>query len=120
VGAYLRYFTLLRGRGGGARGAAANPGRREAQRALAEDVTRRVHGEAGLARARAPSEVLFGGGLEGLGADEIADIFADVPSSAVGPALEGEGLGIVDLLVGAGVPSPAARRGAGWSRAGST
>jgi tyrosyl-tRNA synthetase len=58
--------------------------------------------------------VLFGGSIEGLGGDEIADIFADVPSSAVsGAALEGEGLGILDLLADAGVAASKgeARRG---------
>ncbi|TVP43605.1 MAG: tyrosine--tRNA ligase [Gemmatimonadales bacterium] len=108
VGKYLRFFTLMSRAEVEALDAAAaeHPERREAQKALAEDVTRRVHGEAGLARARTASDVLFGGGLEGLGADEIADIFADVPSSGVGAAeLDGEGAGILDLLVGAGVTS---------------
>ncbi len=116
VGKYLRFFTLLSRPEVEALEAAteANPGRREAQRALAEDVTRRVHGETGLARAQAASEVLFGGSIEGLGADEIADIFADVPSSAVrAEALGGEGLGIVELLADAGVTTSKgeARRG---------
>jgi tyrosyl-tRNA synthetase len=116
VGKYLRFFTLLSRAEVEALEASmeANPGRREAQRALADDVTRRVHGESGLARAQAASEVLFGGSIEGLGADEIADIFADVPSSAVsGAALEGDGLGIVELLVDAGVAASKgeARRG---------
>jgi tyrosyl-tRNA synthetase len=106
VGTYLRFFTLLDREHVEALevSAAEHPERREAHRALAEDVTRRVHGEGGLARARSASEVLFGGGLEGLGGEEIEEIFADVPSSAVsGLDLEGEGLGIVDLVAGAGV-----------------
>ncbi|HSG47445.1 MAG TPA: tyrosine--tRNA ligase [Longimicrobiales bacterium] len=105
---YLRFFTLLD------RDAiteleeesAAEPHRRHAQRALAEDVTGRVHGQDGLSRARQATEALFGGSLEGLGAHEIADIFADVPSSEVPKAeLEGEGMELLELLVAAGVAS---------------
>jgi tyrosyl-tRNA synthetase len=67
---------------------------------VADDVTRRVHGEGGLARARQASAALFGGELSGLSAEEIADIFADVPSSELGRAeLDGEGMQVVDLLV---------------------
>src|SRR5690606_16404956 len=82
---HLGLFTLL-GReevAGIAEAARAEPGARHAQRALAEDVTRRVHGEAGLARARQASAALFGGVLDGLSGDEIEDIFADVPSTTV-------------------------------------
>jgi tyrosyl-tRNA synthetase len=98
---YLRYFTLLERERIEELDAllAAHPERREAQRALAEDVTLRVHGESGLARARRASEVLFGGSVEGLERGEIEDIFADVPSSSVlRSRLEGEGVPLVELL----------------------
>jgi tyrosyl-tRNA synthetase len=49
---------------------------------------------------------LFGGDITGLGAADIADIFADVPSSQVSKAeLEGEGLPVVDLLAPTGLAS---------------
>ncbi len=105
---YLRFFTLLdRERIEElAWLVQTRPHERAAQRALAEDVTRRVHGEEGLARARQATEVLFGGAVEGLGAEEIADIFADVPSSEVPRrVLEGEGALLVELLADAGVTS---------------
>jgi tyrosyl-tRNA synthetase len=99
---YLGLFTLLE-RAEVARvteAARVEPGARHAQRAVADDVTRRVHGESGLARARQASTALFGGELSGLSGDEIADIFADVPSSELGRAeLGGEGMPVVDLLV---------------------
>jgi len=80
------------------------PEKRAAQRALAEDVTRRLHGESGLMRAQQATRALFGGEVEGLGADDIADIFADVPSHAVArDALGGEGKPLLDLMVEAGV-----------------
>lgn len=103
---YLRYFTLL-GREeveGLEAEVRESPHLRKAQKALAEAVTRKVHGETGLARARQATQVLFGGGLEGLGGEEIAEIFADVPSREVPrQGLEGPGLPLVDLLVDAGV-----------------
>jgi tyrosyl-tRNA synthetase len=103
---YLKFFTLfskdeveeLQG------GLEEAPHLRGAQRALADAVTRQVHGETGLARARQATQVLFGGELTGLGADEIEDIFADVPSREVARTeLEGEGMSLVDLLVDARV-----------------
>jgi tyrosyl-tRNA synthetase len=103
---YLRFFTLLdRPRIEEIEAEqAARPHERPAQKALAEDVTRRVHGETGLARALAATSVLFGGSIGGLGADEIADVFADVPSAEIARAsLEGDGTGIVEVLAETGV-----------------
>jgi len=64
-----------------------------------------VHGEEGLDRARRATDVLFGGAdLEGLGVDDLLDIFADVPSSTVPSAdLKDGGLNVVDLAVLAGL-----------------
>jgi tyrosyl-tRNA synthetase len=56
------------------------PDRREAQRALAREVTRMVHGDAGLAGAERASAVLFGGAIAGASADDVLMIFEDVPS----------------------------------------
>jgi tyrosyl-tRNA synthetase len=103
---YLRFFTLMsQGEIDELEAATtAAPEQRAAQRALADDVTRRVHGEDGLQRARRATDALFGGELEGLSADDIADVFADVPSSDVArSALEGEGKPIVDLLTETGI-----------------
>jgi tyrosyl-tRNA synthetase len=103
---YLKYFTLL----DVDRivelehAVASSPGERAAQKALAEDVTRRLHGETGLARARQATEALFGGGVAGLGANDIADIFADVPSHEIArTTLEGEGKLLVELLGDTGI-----------------
>ncbi len=108
VGDYLRFFTLLDRPEIEALDAAteAEPHRRAAQKALAEDVTRRVHGDPGLARAQQATAALFGGSLEGLDAAEIGDIFADVPSSTVARTdLEGEGVALLDLLADTGLCS---------------
>lgn len=108
VGRYLRFFTLKDQDEIAALDAAteAEPHRRAAQKALAEEVTARVHGAEGLERAQQATRALFGGSLEGLAADDIADIFADVPSSTVGRSvLEGEGVGLLDLLSDSGLCS---------------
>lgn len=79
---------------------ATQPERREAQRTLAQELTRMVHDDTALVKAQQASQVLFGGEIAGLSADEIGDIFADVPSSRVaGAAFEGTGTALVDVLV---------------------
>jgi tyrosyl-tRNA synthetase len=60
-----------------------HPELREPQRVLAEELTRAVHGEAGLESAKKASAVLFGGSLEGLTAADLEGIAADVPSAAL-------------------------------------
>lgn len=79
------------------------PQHREAQRRLAEEVTRRVHGEAALQGAIGASKAMFGGDLSGLDDATLDDIFSEMPSS-IHPraALGGDSL-ILDLLVEAGV-----------------
>ena len=103
VGRYLRFFTLLPRAEIEAldQATAEEPHRRAAQKALAEDVTRRVHGADGLARAEAATQALFGGSLEGLSADDIADIFADVPSSTLPRSALGTDEGaLLEVLAG--------------------
>jgi tyrosyl-tRNA synthetase len=84
---------------------APNPAARAAQRRLAVEVTRLVHGEDGLQRAERATGVLFGSvAAQELPAAELLDVFADVPSTEVDRArLEGEGVPVVDLLAEAGV-----------------
>ncbi|MDD2599503.1 MAG: tyrosine--tRNA ligase [Kiritimatiellae bacterium] len=62
---------------------ANEPGRREAQKVLAAELTRCVHGEQGLTTALKATEVLFGGSMEGMGADDLTKIFADVSSGTL-------------------------------------
>ena len=103
---YLKQFTLLDrvSVDGLAHAVAERPHRREAQRRLAAEMTRTVHGADGLARAERASRVLFGGSLEGLGAGDIAEIFADVPSTVLSRlALEGEGVDLAALMAAHGM-----------------
>jgi tyrosyl-tRNA synthetase len=106
AGTYLRYFTFLD------RPSIEQleevtrtaPGRREAQRVLAREVTRLVHGNEPVARAERASGVLFGEDISTLPADDVLSVFDDVPSSTVtADKLAGEGLGVVDLLASSGL-----------------
>ncbi|MCC9643763.1 tyrosine--tRNA ligase [Rhodopirellula sp. JC740] len=76
-----------------------DPGRRTAQKRLAQWLTELVHGESGLQSAKRATEILFGGELGDTTDDQLREIFADVPSCDVPrSALEGEGLWIVEAL----------------------
>ncbi len=107
VKGYLKLFTFLDvaeiGELCEAHGKA--PERREAQKRLAAEVTRMVHGEEGLGKARRASEALFGGELEGLSDRDLAEIFADVPSTTLPRDLLAEGLALLDLAKDAGLCS---------------
>ncbi len=99
---FLKFFTWLKQDEieGLAHALAEHPEQREAQRALAREMTGMLHGQTALERAEQATQVLFGGQIEGLVAADIAEIFADVSSSELPKSqLEGAGLGIVDLLV---------------------
>ena len=74
-------------------------GRRIAQRRLAEDVTRWVHGPDALARVLKASQVMFGGAIDGLGDEDLEPLLGDVPSSELAAATLDAGLPLVDLLV---------------------
>ncbi|HET9982181.1 MAG TPA: tyrosine--tRNA ligase [Longimicrobiales bacterium] len=85
----------------------ANAASRAAQRRLAVEVTRLVHGDEGLERAERATAVLFGSRPpQDLPAAELLDVFADVPSTELPrQRLEGDGVPIVDLLAETGVAS---------------
>ncbi|MBQ1568468.1 MAG: tyrosine--tRNA ligase [Kiritimatiellae bacterium] len=61
----------------------ARPEARIPQKALAEELTRLVHGEAGLKTALGATETLFGGSVEGKSADELESVFKDVKSASL-------------------------------------
>ena len=105
---FIQYYTLLTSDeiGGFVEEVAARPERREAQRRLAAEVTRMTHGEVGLRKALVATDVLFGGDISGLSADELLDIFQDVPSSSLPrERLEGDGIGLQELAVMTGLAS---------------
>ncbi|HEY1111723.1 MAG TPA: S4 domain-containing protein, partial [Opitutaceae bacterium] len=68
------------------------------------EVTRLVHGEARLSGAIKASDVLFGGSLDGLSADDFLDVASEAPNKDLEKAkLEGPGLTLIDALVHAGL-----------------
>ncbi len=82
----------------------ADPGRRTAQKRLAAELTRLVHGEEGLATAQRATEIFFGAEISELSDTQLAGIFADVPSKELPrERLSGEGLPIIDALFEAGL-----------------
>jgi tyrosyl-tRNA synthetase len=77
---------------------AQNPGLKTLQKALAKDVTIRVHSEAAYEAAVAASQVLFGGGdLAALDEATLLDVFAGVPHLRV-PRAEATTLPLAVLL----------------------
>lgn len=81
------------------------PEQRVAQRALAAEVTKLVHGEKALDQAIKITEALFSGSVKELTADEIKQGFKDVPTFALNEAE----MGLVDVLVAAKI-SPSKRQ----------
>ncbi len=82
----------------------AEPAKREAQRKLAEDVTRRVHGQSGLDQARRVTDALFGGQVARLAARDIEDVLEGAPAGEVPrSALEGAGMPFDRFAVAAGL-----------------
>ena len=102
---YLKLFTLLNRVQVGELEVAVKtePEKREAQRALAEEVTRTVHGQGGLDQAVRVTRAFFGGDLSDLSADEMEDVLDG--SSVVEirkDELLGDGLKFAELAVRAG------------------
>lgn len=79
-----------------------NPGKREAQRVLAKEVTALVHGPEAQIKAEKISRALFYGNIKELSEDELEEALQDVPSVEVRD--KGE-LNIVDLLLLCGAAS---------------
>ncbi len=103
---YLKYFTFLPKEEIEALETAhiENPGRREAHKALAKAVTDMIHGEDATADAIKASEILFGGEISGISEANFSDVAAEVPSKEIPAAeLEGDGAGLISLLVTAGL-----------------
>jgi tyrosyl-tRNA synthetase len=103
VGRYLRLMTLLDRDAIDAleRGISEHPERREAQGALALEITSRVHGTEAATIAREVSMVLFGRGeVSALSAAALAALAREVPGTSVGSS---EPLSVLDLFVRAGL-----------------
>ena len=81
---------------------AINPGLRKLPKALAEDITTRVHSADDLFRATAASEVLFGNAtkeiLEEFSEQDILDVFEGVPTFTISKEQINSGIDVLVLL----------------------
>jgi tyrosyl-tRNA synthetase len=102
---YLRFFTFLEQARIAALEAAsaAEPEKRYAQRELAREVTRLVHGDAAVQEAEAATAKLFGGDVAAMSARELEAVFANVPSRDV--PFSAAGWTAVELVSSSGVTS---------------
>jgi tyrosyl-tRNA synthetase len=102
---YVKLFTLLNQVqiGGLAEAVSEEPQKREAQRALAEEVVRTVHGQNGLDQAEKVSRAFFGGDISRLTADQMEDVLDGSSVTEVNRGqLSGEGIRFSELAVSAG------------------
>jgi len=81
----------------------ADRAKRTAQRELARDLTRWVHGDAGLRRAEIATGLMFGGGLGDLRDDDLEPLASEIGCADVPRADLDRGVGVVDLLVRTGL-----------------
>lgn len=90
---------------------AKDPAKREAQRALAWEVTALVHGDAEAARAKAASEALFGEEIAGLDESTLLEVMGKAPTSEVPRDRLRKGVALLELLAETGLaPSKSAAR----------
>ncbi len=80
------------------------PHQRQAQKKLAEEMTRLVHGVAALEQAQAASQILFGGAIQkGIDPATLASVFSQVPITSVTGAELEAGLAVLPIMVKAGL-----------------
>jgi tyrosyl-tRNA synthetase len=100
---YLRFFTFLDAARISEIEAASleAPEKRHAQRELAREVTRIVHGDAAVHQAEAAAAALFNGDLDTLSVEQLLAVLGDAPSIEV--AMQPAGWRIQALLIQAGL-----------------
>jgi tyrosyl-tRNA synthetase len=103
---YLNLFTFLGKEEIAALAAEhqARPEGRAAHKALAKAMTDLVHGASATAEAMRASEILFGGGLEGIAENTFNEIVGEVPTRDLERSkLDGAGAPLVEALVISGL-----------------
>jgi len=103
---YLKFFTFL-GREEIEALAAQHqerPEARAAHKALAREMTDLLHGPAATAEAIRASDILFGGGLEGIAESTFNEIVGEVPTRELEKSkLEGAGAPLPEILAASGL-----------------
>jgi tyrosyl-tRNA synthetase len=102
---YLKYFTFRTQPEIGELEQAleTRPEQREAQRALARDVTELVHGTDQVVRAERAAAVLFGGPLAQASVEDILMVFDDAPSITMSAAALEAGVSVAEVAVTTGL-----------------
>lgn len=105
VGTLLKYFTFLPLPEIQAleESVKTAPEKREAQKRLATEITRFVHGADALAKAERAAQALFGTEIRELDAQTLQDAFSDAPSTVFAKDRLTQGVGLVDLLAETGL-----------------
>ena len=105
VGQYLKFYTFLPldEIGQLEREAAERPERREAQKRLASEVVKFVHGQPGLALAEKTTGIFFGDVVENLSAADAEEIFSEVPRTELPRDRLAAGVNVVELLASTGL-----------------
>ncbi len=100
VGAYLKYYTFLTAEeiADLEKGIVEKPEERRAQRTLAGEVVKFVHGEAGLRQAEKATGIFFGAEIENVSEADLQGIFAEVPKVEIPRDKLAAGMNVVDLL----------------------
>jgi tyrosyl-tRNA synthetase len=98
---------------------AANPGGREAHRALADELVTLLHGAHECVRAGATAKALFSGDVQQLDAGQVADVAGEVPSWAVPGDRLAAGIALVDALADSKVLAASKREAREFLQAGS-
>jgi tyrosyl-tRNA synthetase len=99
---YLNFFTFLSKEEIAALAAehTARPEARAAHKALAAAMTNLIHGASAATEAVRATEILFGGGLEGISESTFNEIVGEIPGKELdGELLAGGGVPLVELLV---------------------
>jgi len=103
---FLKYFTFLSREEIEAleKQHQEKPEGRVAHKMLAKSVTSLIHGDSACADAIRASEILFGGGLDGVAENTFKEVVGEVPSKEIEPdRLNGTGAPLVELLVESGL-----------------
>ena len=98
---------------------AANPGARQAHRALADELVTLLHGAHECARAAATAKALFSGEVSQLDAGQVADVAGELPTWSVPAERLAAGIPLVDALADSKVLAASKREAREFLQAGS-
>jgi tyrosyl-tRNA synthetase len=118
---YLKFFTFLSRTDIDALAAqhTDNPAGRVAHKALAQAVTEMIHGAGAAQEAQRASEILFGGGLDGVERATFLEIAGEVPSEVVSVAgLDGDGYPVFEAFVASKLCSSKGQARKDWESGG--